>query len=290
MMTTMWSVFIVVLTLGTIALLMWLLFAVRGSSQDNGEGTSGHVWDDDLTELNNPLPKWWLNLFVLTIVFGLAYLALYPGLGNFQGVLGWSQQQQFTDEYAAMEARQKTQLADYINMDIDTLAQQTTAMQSASNLFANNCAVCHGSAGQGGIGFPNLTDNDWLYGDAPEVIQRNITHGLNGMMPALGLSDKQVNEYAHYVYGLSGRNANPILAEQGKANFALCAGCHGTDAKGNQVIGAPNLTDSIWLHGDGSLQGIRQILHEGKTNKMPAFNTLLTDIEIRLLTAYVTNL
>ncbi len=288
-MSNGWSWFIIIMTIGTIIALCWLLFTTaRPNGKDETE-TTGHVWDDDLTELNNPLPVWWLMLFIITIGMGIAYLSWYPGLGNYKGMLDWTQVKQFEEEYAEMEERQKLALEKFVDMDIPSLIKEPLAMKTAANVFSNNCAVCHGSTGKGANGFPNLTDNDWLYGNKPEQIQHSISQGRNGMMPNLNLSEDNVKQLANYVFGLSGEKVDQALAQKGKVLFATCSGCHGADGKGNQILGAPNLTDNIWLYG-ASLESIENVLRNGKQGKMPAHGSLLTELEVRLLTAYVSKI
>ena len=294
MMSNGWSWFIIILTVVTILALCWLLFTTaRPTAEDQSDNTevetTGHVWDDDLRELNNPLPQWWLMLFIITILMAIAYLVWYPGLGNFKGMLGWTQTNQFEAEYAEMEERQKQALEKFVDMEIPALTKEPMAMKTAASLFSNNCAVCHGSSGKGASGFPNLADNDWLYGGKPEQIQQSIAKGRAGVMPNLGLPEESVVQLSHYVQGLSGQKVDAALAAKGKGLFATCAACHGAEAKGNQMLGAPNLTDNTWLYG-GSLDMIQEVLRTGKQGQMPAHETLLTALEIRLLTAYVTSL
>ena len=288
-MSNGWSWFVIILTVGTILGLGWLLVATSRSNGKEDSDTTGHVWDDDLKELNNPLPRWWLILFIGTIMYSVMYLSWYPGLGNFKGMLKWTQTSQFEEEYEDMVDRQKLALEKFLDLDIPALTKEKLAMKTAGNLFSNNCAVCHGSSGKGAEGFPNLTDNDWLYGNSVAQIQQSIEKGRAGVMPALGLPEASIEQLSHYVLGLSGQKVNTDLAKKGEAQFAVCSACHGADAKGNQLLGAPNLTDDIWLYG-ASLESIQMVLREGKKGVMPAHDSLLTEIEIRLLTAYVTTL
>ncbi|MGD8378776.1 MAG: cytochrome-c oxidase, cbb3-type subunit III, partial [Gammaproteobacteria bacterium] len=236
--------------------------------------------------------RWWLGLFVITVIFGLVYLVLYPGLGNFKGVLGWTEHKQ----YQAQVAHAEQQFADFYSRfagkSIPQLATSDEALGAGRNLFVNNCAACHGSDARGAPGFPNLTDNDWLYGGEPQTILATITNGRGGVMPALGptLGEEKVNQVIAYVRSLSG---NPEPADQvaaGKQVFAgICAACHGADARGNQAIGAPNLTDRTWLYG-GSAAVIRKTLMQGRQGHMPAHKDLLGEHKIRLLAAYVWSL
>jgi cytochrome c oxidase cbb3-type subunit III len=277
-----------------IAAAMWLLFALRRKPSESGTttDTTGHVWDEDLTEYNNPLPRWWLWLFVLSVAFSIGYLVLYPGFGAARGTLGWSQAGQHAAQSAANEARIAQTLAPFADQSIDALRTNPAAMTVGRNLFANNCAACHGSDGRGALGFPNLADNDWLWGSNPDTIVETISNGRNGIMVPWGeaLGAAGVEDVTAYVLSLSGRSLPAGNAATGQARFAeFCSVCHGADGKGNQELGAPNLTDSVWLHG-GSIASIRATIQNGRENGMPAHADRLGDLRIRLLAAYVLNL
>lgn len=287
-----WSLYIAAFTiLGLLACLALLIIASRRRVMAN-DNTTGHVWDEDLKELNNPLPRWWMWLFVITVVFAGAYLALYPGLGSNPGTLKWSSTGQHQTETDKAVAAMTPVYAKYVSMNAADLAKDTQAMGIGERLFLNNCAACHGSDGRGSKGFPNLADNDWLYGGSHEVVKETITKGRNGVMPpmaaALG-SAEDVRNVAHHVLSLSGSAHDPVAAALGKPKFGVCAACHGTDGKGNQALGAPNLTDKIWLHGWGE-QAIVSIITSGKNNAMPAQAARLTPEQIHVLAAYVINL
>jgi cytochrome c oxidase cbb3-type subunit 3 len=284
-----WSIFIAVATIGGIVgcLVLLLLASKRKVLAD--DNTTGHVWDEDLRELNNPLPRWWMGLFVLTIVFAGVYLAFYPGLGSYQGKLGWSQISQYEAEVEKAREQIEPIYAQFEAMDVEQLAANAQAMGIGERLFVNNCAQCHGSDARGSKGFPNLTDNDWLYGGSHEAIIETITNGRHGVMPpmaaAVGTSE-DVRNVAHYVLSLSGSPHDSIAAQLGKAKFGVCAACHGADGKGNQALGAPNLTDKVWLHGWGE-QAIISAITNGRDNQMPAHGDKLTAPQIRVLAAYV---
>jgi cytochrome c oxidase cbb3-type subunit 3 len=286
------SIFIGVVTvlyvIGCAWLIWWAARAVPGEAA-KGEVT-GHVWDGDLQERNNPMPRWWLTLFFGTIVFCLIYFALYPALGGFAGALGWSKQKQYEQEMAAANARYAPIYAAFHDQDVPTLAKDPKALALGRSLFLNNCIACHGSDARGATGFPNLTDNDWLHGGEPSDIIESITHGREGVMPPLGsaLGAQGVDEIVSYVISLSGRPAPEDKVAAGKARFVICAACHGADGKGNTVLGAPNLTDEIWLYG-GSPDAIRETVTNGRHGKMPA-HQWLGDDKIRLLAAYVYSL
>jgi len=270
-------------------LIWWTARSVPGEAA-KGEVT-GHVWDGDLQERNNPMPRWWLILFFATIVFCLIYFVLYPSLGGFKGVLGWSKQSQYAEEMAEAAERYGPMYAAFRGQDIPALAANPKALALGRSLFlTNDCINCHGSDARGAIGFPNLTDKDWLHGGEPQDIVESITHGREGLMPALGaaLGPQGTDEVVSYVLALSGRQAPADQAAAGKARFVLCATCHGVDGKGNQTLGAPNLTDDIWLYG-GSADAIRRTVSFGRHGQMPA-HQWLGDDKIRLLAAYVYSL
>jgi len=274
--------------LGLVACLALLIFAARRRVMA-GDNTTGHVWDEDLRELNNPLPRWWMWLFVLTVVFAGGYLAVYPGLGSAPGSFKWTSAGQHADEVAKARAATAPLFAGFAAKSIPDLAHDPKAMAIGERLFANNCAACHGSDAHGSKGFPNLTDKDWLWGGTPERIKETITEGRQGMMPqlaaAVGNSD-DVRNVANYVLSLSGSPHNSIAAQLGQSKFTVCAACHGPDGKGNPAMGAPNLTDKVWLHGWGE-DAIIAMVTNGKTNVMPAHGTRLTPEQIHVLTAYV---
>lgn len=285
-----WPTFIVVISVGGIlGCAALLVFASKVKVNNAGDNTSGHVWDGDLREMNNPLPMWWVGLFVITIIFGLSYLFLFPGLGSFAGKLGWTEVKQYEAEVAKNNAAIAPLYAKYAAMSIEDLAKDPDAQGIGQRIFLNNCAQCHGSDAKGNRGFPNLTDNDWLYGGSPEKIVETINNGRVGMMPpmaaALGTED-DVKNVANYVLSLSGSMHDSGRAGLGKEKFAVCAACHGPEGKGNQMIGAPNLTDKIWLHGAGEAAIIKRI-HEGKVNQMPAWASKFTPEQIHVLASYV---
>ena len=287
-----WSIFIAAVTiLGLVACLGLLVIASKRKvmAQDN---TTGHVWDVDLREMNNPLPRWWMGLFVLTVVFSALYLVLYPGLGNAAGKLGWTSTGQYEAEQAKAQATMAPLYAKFSSQGAEALAKDAQAMAIGERLFINNCAACHGSDAKGSKGFPNLTDNDWLYGGAHDKIKETIAGGRQGAMPpmaaAVGTSE-DVKNVAHYVLSLSGSPHNELAAQLGKPKFGACAACHGADGKGNQALGAPNLTDKVWLHGWGE-PAIVAMINNGKNNVMPAQASRMTPEQIHVLSAYVWNL
>ena len=249
-----------------------------------------HVWDGDLREKNNPMPRWWLVLFFLTIVFCFVYFLLYPALGRYRGVLGWSSAGQYRQELAQAQHRYGPLYAAFAGRSIEQLAKDPKALALGRSLFANNCINCHGSDARGARGFPNLTDNDWRYGGDPAAIMQTISRGREGLMPGLGsaLGPDGVDEVAAYVESLNGRSEPAAKVAAGQARFVLCAACHGADAKGNSAIGAPNLTDDIWLYG-GSAVEIRRTISGGRHGSMPAHGWLGED-RVRLLAAYVYSL
>ncbi|MDM4765731.1 cytochrome-c oxidase, cbb3-type subunit III [Pelomonas sp. SE-A7] len=287
-----WSTFVAAATvLGLVLCIVLLLIAARRRVMA-GDNTTGHVWDEDLRELNNPLPRWWMGLFVLTVLFSGVYLALYPGLGAMAGSLGWTSEGQHANEMLkAREAMAKV-YAQYQGKTAEQLANDPQAMGIGERLFANNCAGCHGADAKGSKGFPNLTDNDWLHGGTQEAIEQTIAKGRTGQMPPMAAAvgtPQDVKNLANYVLSLSGSAHNSIAAQLGKSKFTACAACHGMDGKGNPALGAPNLTDKIWLHGWGEDAVVRMI-NEGKTNQMPAHEARLSPEQVHVLGAYVWSL
>jgi cytochrome c oxidase cbb3-type subunit 3 len=287
-----WALFVAGTTIvGLILCLVLLILASRRKVMAN-DNTTGHVWDEDLRELNNPLPRWWMWLFVITLVFAAVYLAFYPGLGATKGTLGWTSIGQLEAEQDKARAAMAPVYAKFTTMNAEQLGRDTTAMGIGGRLFLNNCAQCHGSDGRGSKGFPNLTDNDWLGAGTPEYIEKTITEGRVGMMPTMAAavgSGDDVKNVANYVLSLSGSAHNSVAAQLGKEKFVVCAACHGPDGKGNPTLGAPNLTDKIWLHGWGEAAVVAMVTN-GKNNVMPAQGRLLTPDQIHVLAAYVWNL
>jgi cytochrome c oxidase cbb3-type subunit 3 len=292
--SSFWSWYIIIPTvagiIGCFLLVRWLSTDIK---QDDLAKSMGHVWDEDLEELNNPLPRWWLNMFYLTLFFGIGYLVLYPGLGSFAGVLGWTSTGQYQQEIDLADARYGPLFSRYESMDIVAVADDPDARRMGERLFVNYCATCHGSDARGARGFPNLRDNDWLYGGSPETIEQTIMNGRSGVMPAwesaLG-GEAGVSDVAEYVIGLSGRNVDTEAAARGAKQYeTYCAACHGADGTGNQALGAPNLTDNIWLYG-GSKARISESIAKGRNGVMPAHGDFLGKDKVHLLAAYVYSL
>ncbi len=293
-----WNIYITVLTLLGIfgcGLLLWSQSTHKIKVKPGSDGqteTTGHVWDENLTELNTPMPRWWMWLFYITIVFGLAYLFLYPGLGTYVGKLGWKSADAYQTELKKADAEYGPLFNKYQQQDLKAVAADPQAHAIGERLFLTYCAQCHGSDARGNKGYPNLTDKDWLYGGDPSVIKTTILKGRHGVMPSMAAalgSDKDVENVAHYVLSLSGSTSDPIKVVFGKPKFAACAACHGADGKGNQALGAPNLTDKVWLYG-GSANTIMETIRKGRDNMMPAFEDFLGDAKVHVLAAYVWSL
>jgi cytochrome c oxidase cbb3-type subunit 3 len=253
--------------------------------------TTGHRWDEDLAEYNNPLPRWWSGLFYLTIVFSIVYLVLYPGLGSWPGTLGWTQVGQLKDEQSAADKAFGPLYDRFSATAVEVLAKDPEAMAVGQKLFLNNCAQCHASDGGGSRGFPSLTDRDWLWGGDAASIRASITQGRTGLMPPFAaLGEQGVKDTAHYVRSLSGLTTDSLRVARGKELFAgACAACHGAEGKGNPALGAPNLTDRTWLHGSAE-ELVMETIAKGRSNQMPAHKDLLGEAKIHLLTAYVLSL
>ncbi|MBU3579414.1 cytochrome-c oxidase, cbb3-type subunit III [Polynucleobacter sp. 73C-SIWE] len=287
-----WSAYIALVTLVGIIWCVWLLFSQRKAkvihTADGAVADTGHVWDDDLRELNNPLPRWWMWMFLLSCIFALVYLVLYPGLGSYPGILGYSTDGALMQSMTTANDELKPVYAKYMKMDIEQVAADPKAREMGQRLFLNSCAQCHGSDAGGSKGFPNLTDRDWLYGGSPENIKTTIINGRGGVMPPFPqLDSKQIVEVANYVRSLSGLPANDLKVASGADLFkSNCAACHGADGKGNIALGAPNLTDKTWLYG-GSEAVIVETITKGRMAMMPAQDKVLSPEKIHLLTAYV---
>jgi len=292
--SSFWNWYIIVPTVGGIIacfmLIRWLSTAI---SPDEEGKEMGHRWDEDLVELNNPLPRWWLNMFYITLFFGIGYLALYPGLGTFKGLLGWTSSGQYQREVDFADAKYGPLFEKYADMPVVAVADDLDARRMGERLFASYCATCHGSDARGARGFPNLRDNDWLHGGDPEVIEKTILDGRNGVMPAWGAAlggEEGVADVAEYVFSLSGRNADPQAVARGKEKFAtFCVACHGAEGTGNQALGAPNLTDNIWLYG-GSRKQVMETIALGRHGVMPPHRDFLGENKVHILAAYVYSL
>ncbi len=292
-MSNFWSIWITVITLGSLIGCWWLLFATRkGEPSHKGDiPTTGHTYDG-IEEYDNPLPKWWLYLFVITIISAAVYLALYPGLGNYKGYLEWTQESAWEQEQNAAAAKYDPIFNSYLEQSIEELQNNKKALLSGQRIFANNCSICHGSAATGNLGFPNLTDNDFLYGGTPEAILTSITYGRNGQMPPWGdaIGKNGVEAVTSYILSLSGRESNIATIEAGKTIYSsICFACHGANGEGNQAMGAPNLIDNTWLYG-GSIDKIQLSIQSGRKGVMPAHQELLSKAKIHLVASYVYSL
>ncbi len=289
-----WSWFINIIVVGGI---VWLVYLLRVNSKGKlppsceAEPT-GHVWDEDLQELNTPLPRWWLIMFYVTIIYGVGYLILYPGMGTYKGLLGWTQIGEYQAEVAEADEKYGPLYEKFSKQEIAVLASNRDAMKTGERLYVNYCSVCHGSDARGATGFPNLRDNDWLYGGEPENIKTSIMVGRTGAMPAweAALGEEGVHQVAGYVMRLSGRSVESSVADAGAEKFAmLCAGCHMPEGTGNQAIGAPDLTNNIWLYG-GSPDTVKKTIAKGRTGRMPAHNEFLGEDKVHILAAYIYSL
>lgn len=301
-MSTFWSWYISLLTLGTIAALFWLIFATRkGEPDSSSEKTMGHAFDG-IEEYDNPLPKWWFMLFLGTLFFGIAYLILYPGLGNWKGILpgyegGWTQVKEWQREMGQAEEKYGPIFARYAAMPITEVAQDEGALKMGSRLFANYCAICHGSDAKGALGFPNLTDTTWRWGGEPETIKASILHGRTATMPAWlqVIGEVGVQDVAAFVRqdlaGLPLPADEQADREAGKAIYAsTCVACHGAGGEGMAQLGAPSLTQpGGWIYGS-SLTQLQQTIRHGRNGQMPAQEGYLGNDKVHLLAAYVYSL
>ena len=287
-MTSFWSMWIIVLTTITFVGIIWILFANRKREQQSTDKTTGHVYDG-IEELDNPLPAWWFYMFVITIVWAIGYLILYPGMGNFPGVLGWTQVGQHDREVAAADEKYRDMRDRYMALSVEEIAADPKVRKMGMRMFGNNCAQCHGADAKGSYGFPNLSDGDWLYGGSPEQIKASITNGRQGTMPAWGdiVGDQGVTDVTAYVLSVNGREADSAQTTAGEKVFqTYCVACHGADATGNPAMGAPNLANGIWLYG-GNAEQVSHSVRAGRNGVMPAHKNTLSEDKIHILTAYV---
>jgi cytochrome c oxidase cbb3-type subunit 3 len=288
-----WAIYVAGITIvSIIACLVLLIMSGKAKAMSASDNTTGHVWDGDLREMNNPLPRWWSYMFVITLIFALAYLYLYPGLGSNPGKLGWTSAGLHKAEVAKGDAETAPIYAKFMGMKPEDVAKDAQAMAIGERLFSNNCAQCHASDARGQKGYPNLTDGDWLHGGTPDKIKETITLGRVGNMPPMAAavgSAEDVGNVAQYVLSLSGSPHDSAKAALGKEKFVVCAACHGPDGKGMQAVGSANLTDNIWLHGSGE-KAILAMVNNGKVNVMPAWGQKLTEAQIHVLTSYIWSL
>ena len=291
-MSNFWHWTVIIVVIAHIIAYLWLLMATSKKKVDKrADNTTGHVWDEDLTELDNPMPRWWLWLFVITIIFSLGYLYAYPGLGNIKGSKNWSSIEQFKTNYDAVTDARNKSFAGFIDKPLNELIKDDQAMLIGQRIFTNNCSQCHASDAAGAVGFPNLTDDDWNWGGEFDNIVTTLTHGRMGVMPAFApaLGEQGTAQVAAYVRSLSGIEHDAQLAAAGESKFGMfCAACHGPDAKGQDMFGAPNLTDNIWLYGSHEI--IETALYEGLNGNMPAQQDILDENRIKLVAAYVYSL
>jgi len=285
-----WSLYVAVISL--VSIIGCGVFLKFQSVHKGSSDTTGHVWDENLAEYNNPLPAWWSWMFYLTIVFALVYLSLFPGLGSFQGKLGWSSVGQYQAEVKKADETYAPIYEKYLKMDLKAVAADKEANEMGKRLFLTYCSQCHGSDARGSKGFPNLADSDWLYGGEPETIKTTIMEGRNGVMPTHAqLGDEKIKELANFVRSLSGLPNDAVLAAKGKESFGSvgCSGCHGPEGTGTAALGAPNLTDKVWLYGNSEAT-ITETITKGRNNRMPAWKDFLGEGKVHLLAAYVLSL
>lgn len=288
-----WGIYITIIVCLGIIGLAYLLYTQAKRTTKPGEPikTVGHVWDETLEEYNYPLPRWWLVLFILALIFGVIYLVLYPGLGTFAGLRHWSAVGQYKTERAQAEARYQPLYNKYLKQDITVLARDPAAMTMASHLFQTYCVQCHGSDARGAKGFPNLVKHDWQWGGEPKTIEETILYGRHGQMPGFGAAfgEEKVKDVAHYVLSLSGKKHDAERAVRGSLTFkAVCIVCHGPDGRGLRSTGAPDLThpSGNWLYG-GTEKMIIETITNGRDNRMPAWKDFLGEGKVHLLAAYV---
>ena len=291
-MNSVWSWYIIIGTVVSLLACLWLVAWTnrqRASDEEIKESES-HVWDEDIRELNNPLPMWWLWLFVLTVIWSAGYLIYYPGLGNYAGVAKWSQEDQYDREVAAAEAAYGPMFASYGAMPVSELVKDPKALAIGASLFANYCSQCHGSTAQGARGFPDLTDGAWLWGGSPAQIEHSIIMGRTGVMPSWGAifpDDESIDEMVRYVQTMA--DGVDTTSPAHSRYMTVCVACHGPTGGGNPALGSPSLLNDSWLYGS-SARAIRQTIVEGRTGVMPANGDLIGPDRARILAAYVYSL
>ena len=293
-MSAGWSAFVIALVVLNVAGCVWLIWwTARRRPGDPGATDTSHVWDENITEYNKPMPRWWINLFYITIVFTIGYLAWYPGFGAFAGTSRWTSAGEHDADKRAEDRKLAATFAPYAGKPIDQIAKDPKALHLGKAVFANNCATCHGSTAQGAIGYPNLTDDIWHWGGAPDQILETVLNGRQAAMPAWesALGGKQgVTAVAVYLQSMRGEKVDTSLANIGKNKYeTICVSCHGVDGKGMQALGAPDLTDDYWLYGD-DLAALEQSIGQGRNGQMPAHAPIVGETRARLAAAYVWSL
>ena len=294
-MTAFWAWFVAA---GTIVFVIWCVWLVswsakQGPQNKQDEDLVGHKWDGDLEEWNNPAPKWWLYLYFITIVWAIGYMLAYPGIGAYEGFLGWSQEGQYDQEMQAASERYEPIYARFAEMDFATLAADTDANKLGASLYASYCTTCHGSDARGAPGYPNLADDEWIWGNSEAQITASIADGRNAVMPVLTGAmggDEGVDNMVRYVRSLSGLIEADAGATSAQPLFvALCSACHNADGTGNPILGGPNLTDDVWLYGSSDVE-VRSSIVNGRNGIMPPHGDFLGERRTKILAAYVYSL
>jgi cytochrome c oxidase cbb3-type subunit 3 len=292
-MTEFWSNWVTLLAVFTLAASLFLfIYGLWVDIPTQPDGTSGHVWAHGvLREGVRSLPVWWIVISAIAFVAAFVYLALYPGFGAFKGVLGWTAHDELARDHAE-HLQLGAPLRERVRgKTVESIAADPEALRAGAVLFVENCAACHGrnALGNVALGAPNLTDDDWLYGGDGKAILTSILDGRRGAMPAFTgtIPDDSILDIAHYVASLSGLPNDSLRAQLGKRLFSNCMPCHGADGKGNQALGAPNLTDVPWLYGTTVPRAIAETIRGGRSGVMPAWRDRLGEADALLVAAWV---
>jgi len=287
--SSFWGGWIAVVTIVSLIGLAWMLFSIYFGKSSSDEHDK-IIWDENLNEGGHPPPLWWFWLILSTMVISVIYLMLYPGLGTFGGILKWSQSERMNESYTSYEAEFDLARNTVLSMPLKDLQTDSALMNTAANTFERNCGMCHSRSGYGLLNkFPNLRDGEWQWGGTLAKMEESIRNGRRATMPgwSSSLEPDQIALLVEYLQnwgqGIEINNNHPGQTIYGQ----LCIGCHNADGTGNINLGAPNLVDTVWLYGKTD-EALTETLSNGRSGIMPAFDNRLSDVQIRLILAWLT--